>query len=93
MDRAVLLAVGSVIRTGDLRVGAGAPKASAPTGVSPSTGYAPTLTLEAVEADHIRRVLDAVGGHIGKASETLGIHRNTLTRKMKAYGIAEADAK
>jgi DNA-binding NtrC family response regulator len=41
-----------------------------------------------VEEDHIRRVLASVDGHIGRAAETLGIHRNTLTRKMQAYGLA-----
>ncbi len=86
MDRAVLLAKGRAIGTSDLRVGAAAPTAAA-TGSSAPAGYAPTLTLEAVEADHIRRVLEAVGGHIGEAAETLGIHRNTLTRKMKSYGL------
>jgi DNA-binding NtrC family response regulator len=91
MDRAVLLANGSVIRTGDLRVGSGTPTDSAHGGAGGSGGYAPTLTLEAVEADHIRRVLASVDGHMGRAAETLGIHRNTLTRKLKAYGIDAAE--
>ncbi|HUG36674.1 MAG TPA: helix-turn-helix domain-containing protein, partial [Candidatus Limnocylindrales bacterium] len=87
MDRAVLLANGTTIRTSDLRIGPAAPSAAAPGGGGEPAGSAPTLSLEAVEADHIRRVLEAVGGHIGDAAETLGIHRNTLTRKMKAYGL------
>jgi two-component system response regulator HydG len=86
MDRAVVLARGPTIRSGDLRLGAAAPTGPAPA-VGPPTGYAATLSLEAVEADHIQRVLTAADGHIGQAAETLGIHRNTLTRKMKAYGL------
>jgi DNA-binding NtrC family response regulator len=50
-------------------------------------GYAPQLSLSEVESDHIRRVLESVDGHIAQAAESLGIHRNTLTRKMKEYQI------
>jgi DNA-binding protein Fis len=32
-------------------------------------------------------VLDSVDGHNGRAASVLGIHRNTLTRKMKQYGL------
>ncbi|HEV2748963.1 MAG TPA: sigma-54 dependent transcriptional regulator [Gemmatimonadales bacterium] len=45
------------------------------------------LTLAQVEARHIARVLTQTGGQIGAAAEILGIHRNTLTRKMKEYGL------
>ena len=50
----------------------------------PQTGQ---LTLAQVEARHIARVLAQTGGQIGAAAEILGIHRNTLTRKMKEYGL------
>jgi len=87
MDRAVLLAHGDVIHASDLRIGRAAPRASAHRGGADPPGYAPELSLEAVESDHIRRVLAAVDGHMARAAESLGIHRNTLTRKMKQYGI------
>jgi two-component system, NtrC family, response regulator AtoC len=45
------------------------------------------LTLAEVEARHIARVLAHTNGQIGAAAEILGIHRNTLTRKMKEYGL------
>jgi DNA-binding NtrC family response regulator len=45
------------------------------------------LTLAEVEARHIARVLGHTNGQIGAAAELLGIHRNTLTRKMKEYGL------
>src|SRR6266566_5141799 len=45
------------------------------------------LTLAEVEARHITRVLAHTNHQIGAAAEILGIHRNTLTRKMKEYGL------
>jgi two-component system, NtrC family, response regulator AtoC len=45
------------------------------------------LTLAELEARHIARVLAHTRGQIGAAAEILGIHRNTLTRKMKEYGL------
>ena len=50
-----------------------------------SAGVLPTLAE--AEARHITRVLSHTGGQIGAAAEILGIHRNTLTRKMKEYGL------
>ncbi len=50
-----------------------------------SSGGLPTLAE--AEARHIARVLSHTGGQIGAAAEILGIHRNTLTRKMKEYGL------
>jgi DNA-binding NtrC family response regulator len=87
MDRAVVLAGGPTIRIADLRLGEGAPSAAALAVSAMGAGYPPTFSLEEVEADHIRRVLATVQGHIGRAAETLGIHRNTLTRKMKEHGL------
>ena len=44
-------------------------------------------TLAEAEARHIARVLAHTNGQIGAAAELLGIHRNTLTRKMREYGL------
>jgi two-component system response regulator HydG len=44
-------------------------------------------SLAEVEARHIARVLGQTGGVIHLAAGILGIHRNTLTRKMKEYGL------
>ncbi len=43
-------------------------------------------TLEALERDHIRRVLDAVHGHRGQAAKALGISERNLYRKLREYG-------
>jgi two-component system response regulator HydG len=87
MDRAVILANGTTIRSEDLKLGASAPIASAHAAPGTAEGYLHTRSLQEVEADHIRRVLAAARGHMGQAAETLGIHRNTLTRKMKELGV------
>ena len=39
------------------------------------------------EKRFIARVLGSCDGSLGKTADTLGIHRNTLTRKMGAYKI------
>jgi Fis family transcriptional regulator, factor for inversion stimulation protein len=39
------------------------------------------------EKRFISRVLSGCNGSLTKASSTLGIHRNTLTRKIAAYKI------
>ena len=48
--------------------------------------------LEALERDHIRRALAMTGGQLGRAAELLGIHRNTLRRKLRDAGL-ESEAK
>jgi Fis family transcriptional regulator, factor for inversion stimulation protein len=42
---------------------------------------------QALESRFIERVLDGVEGHLGRAAEQLGIHRNTLSRKMLEYRL------
>ena len=41
-------------------------------------------TLEAVEAEHVQRVLEASGGNQSRAAELLGIDRKTLRAKLKS---------
>ena len=43
--------------------------------------------LVEVEARHIARVLAHAQGHIGEAARILGVHRNTLARKIKEYRL------
>jgi DNA-binding NtrC family response regulator len=53
-------------------------------------GLAPSLIarrLDAVEAEHIQRVLGHTGGHKGRACEILGISRPALDRKIRKYGL------
>ena len=43
-------------------------------------------TLDQLERDHIRRVLDAVHDHRGQAARVLGISERNLYRKLRDYG-------
>ena len=46
----------------------------------------PHLTLQQLETEHIRLVLEAVGGNQSEAARRLGISRNTLARKVSGDG-------
>lgn len=91
LDRGVLLSSGDLLKSGELRLGAGSPRTSALAPHAGGRGYPTSLTLAEVEADHIKRVLASVDGHMGRAAGKLGIHRNTLTRKVQEYRLG-ADA-
>jgi DNA-binding NtrC family response regulator len=45
------------------------------------------LSLAELERRHIRRALTMTGGHLAHAAESLGIHRNTLRRKLRDWGL------
>jgi DNA-binding NtrC family response regulator len=47
-----------------------------------------TLTLRELESRHISEVLRLTGGNRVHAARLLGIHRNTLRRRIREYGIA-----
>jgi DNA-binding NtrC family response regulator len=82
IERAVIVSTGEMIRAehlpDDFR-GAESTFGDRPQGT--------LLTLAELEARHIARVLAHTNGQIGAAAEILSIHRNTLTRKMKEYGL------
>jgi two-component system response regulator AtoC len=52
-------------------------------------GPSPWRSLDAVEAEHITRVLEAVSWHQGRACEILGVSRPTLRKKIRDYGLKE----
>jgi DNA-binding NtrC family response regulator len=86
-ERAVLMSHGSVLLPDHLPTDQLNAAAPAEADGSPLAGYSPDLDLASVERLHIREVLRRVGGHMGRASEVLGVHRNTLTRKVREYGL------
>jgi len=77
IERAVVVAPGDVLRAEDLPACWRA--------YAPSVGGAPRgfATLAEVEQVHIREALHEARGHVGNAAKSLGIHRNTLTRKLR----------
>jgi DNA-binding NtrC family response regulator len=83
VERAVILANGDTLRSEHLPDEFGGARAIAPS--NPAAGGA--LTLAEAERRHIALVLAQASGQIGAAAQTLGIHRNTLARKMKEFGL------
>ena len=85
IDRAVLLAVGSVVDVNDLRL-EGDERGANPVrekSISTSPG-----NLEEVEKAHIERILAMTKGNISQAAKQLGIDRATLYRKIRKYGLS-----
>jgi DNA-binding NtrC family response regulator len=61
----------------------------------PAPGAGPTeplLPLGELERRHIAHALALTGGHLARAAELLGIHRNTLRRKLQEYAEASGHA-
>ena len=82
IERAALLAEGPVLRSDHL------PEEWRTSGdVHPAPDANPLASLQEVEARHIARVLMHTRGHIGEAARILGVHRNTLARKVREYRL------
>jgi Nif-specific regulatory protein len=93
IESAVVMCDGDVIEARDLAIaqrrGTGSSGSMSavtgmplPSGVVGSVVGDPNLTLQQVEQEHIRLVLEAVGGNQSEAARRLGIGRNTLARKL-----------
>jgi DNA-binding NtrC family response regulator len=82
IERAALLADGEVLRAEHLpeewRTGPAA---------TDGAGGSPLATLRELEARHIARVLAHTRRQIGEAARLLGVHRNTLARKIREYDL------
>ncbi|MFQ5607320.1 MAG: sigma-54-dependent transcriptional regulator, partial [Candidatus Zixiibacteriota bacterium] len=48
-------------------------------------------SLAEMEKRHIQRILSLNDGNIGVTADKLGIHRNTLTQKIKEYKLRQSD--
>jgi two-component system, NtrC family, response regulator AlgB len=79
IERGVILASGATFGLADLPARIGAPS-------SPGVEVGGRVTLDQLEAEHIRRIL-ARSATIEEASEILGIDPSTLYRKRKRYGL------
>src|SRR6266699_2217086 len=82
IERAVIVATDDTLRVEHLAEELRGEEAALP-GAAPGG----LMTLAEAEARHITRVLAHTGGQISAAAELLGIHRNTLTRKIREYGL------
>lgn len=82
VERAVLVARDDTIRAEDL------PEECRRNVTAPATvDDTPLLTLEDVEARHITTILASTSGEQSAAAKILGIHRNTLSRKIRQYSL------
>jgi two-component system response regulator HydG len=83
IERAVLLCESGVLRSVDL------PEEWLSNGSRSETVTAcgPLATLQEAESRHIAQVLAHTRGQIGEAAQILGVHRNTLARKIKEYQL------
>jgi DNA-binding NtrC family response regulator len=88
VERAVIVASDSTLRIDNLPDEFRASESeTAEEAAVPGHPAAAFATLAELEARHITRALAQTRGVIGSASEILGIHRNTLARKMKEFGL------
>lgn len=82
LTQAALLSRGESIDASHIRLSARPERGHSADGAQRSR------TWRSVEAAALQEAIDRTGGNIKKAATTLGIGRNTLYRKMRAYGLA-----
>jgi DNA-binding NtrC family response regulator len=80
LERSLLLSEGREIRRSDLRFEHSAPARATDDSM---------LTLEELEALHIKRVLAEEAGSVERAAKRLGVTRNTLYYKMRKHRLAK----
>ena len=80
IERAVVMASGETLRAEHLPPAAGDAEQA-------DEATVPLLSLAEMERRLISRALGETEGQLSAAAEILGIHRNTLRRKMKQYDI------
>jgi transcriptional regulator with PAS, ATPase and Fis domain len=87
-ERAVVMADGEILLPQHLPADIlHPPEPHSANGAGPAPSEAPLVTLEEMEKRMIRRALRETGNNVTVAADRLGIHRNTLRRKITDYGI------
>jgi len=81
VERAAILAETDVIHAHDL------PAKLSDESAPPPSGGGSGMTLEELEREHMRRVLNEVQGDKVRAAQVLGIHLSTLYRKVQRYRL------
>ncbi len=76
VERAMVIGKGPTIQRGDL-----------PLALDGDTPDPKDFSLEALEKEHIERVLTQHGGNVTQSAQVLGIDRATLYHKIKRYGL------
>jgi DNA-binding NtrC family response regulator len=87
-ERAVVMADGEILLPQHLPADIlHPPEPHSANGAGPAPSEAPLVTLEEMEKRMIRRALRETGNNVTVAADRLGLHRNTLRRKITDYGI------
>lgn len=76
VERGVLMAQGSMIRSEDLSLGA-----------RESSASLEDMSLEDVESLLIKKALARFGGNVSQAAKALGLSRSALYRRLQRYGL------
>ncbi|MFN3466123.1 MAG: sigma-54-dependent transcriptional regulator [Candidatus Brocadiales bacterium] len=84
IERAVIFCEKGVIKPHDLP-----PSIHRRTSEGPQEPLLEDLRLEAVESRHISEVLKLTGGNKNEAARRLGIHRETLYKKIKRFNLSD----
>jgi DNA-binding NtrC family response regulator len=84
VERAVVMCSGDVLLPQHLPGDVSQP---APRTLDEDMAEGPLCTLQEMERRYIRRAIRETGNNLTLAAERLGIHRNTLRRKMAEYGL------
>ena len=77
VERAVLMARGEQIQTGDLGLG----------GRQAGPARLEDMSLEEVESHLIKKTLARYEGNVSKAADALGLSRSALYRRLQKYGL------
>ena len=85
MERAVVMSEGEILLPQHLPADILHPPTARPTAADPAE--MPLVTLEEMERRMIRRALAETANNLTMAAERLGIHRNTLRRKIAEYRL------
>jgi DNA-binding NtrC family response regulator len=85
IERAVLMAAGSVLDASSLNLNAGA--VAVGSGAMAPAASGGQVTVEEAEIRLVRQALEKTGGNIQRAAALLGLSRPALYRRMEKYGI------
>ncbi len=89
IERAVILCANDSIHADDLPLGGVEAWETFP-GAEGKADEGKFLSLDEIEALHIKRVFAATGRNLSRTADLLGITRNTLYSKLRKYEVAEA---
>ena len=87
LERAVLLQHSAVISARELLLPTAARPVSPPPAGGNSGADATSVSLEAVEREHLLRALEACRWNVSQAARKLGISRDTLRYRMERHGL------